>query len=116
MIVCLRTVVVPREWRDRYLAWIQAGREIRQQHGILAELVCEPSTEGGETVVITLWPSHKVLYAWIATPFRDALTGSDVHQAVTYRPIVRYDVTGGYLNLRDLFAHDPNPPTQKESS
>ena len=35
MIVCLRTVAVPPEWRDRYLAWIDAGRTIRQQHGIL---------------------------------------------------------------------------------
>ena len=43
MIVCLRTVVVPPEWHDRYLAWIAAGRAIRQQHGILAELVCEPA-------------------------------------------------------------------------
>jgi hypothetical protein len=47
MIVCLRTVVVPPEWRDRYLAWIEDGREIRQQHGILAELVCEPADPRG---------------------------------------------------------------------
>ena len=43
MIVCLRTVAVPPEWQDRYLAWIADGRAIRQQHGILAELVCEPA-------------------------------------------------------------------------
>ena len=43
MIVCLRTVTVPAAWRDRYLAWIDAGRTIREQHGILAELVCQPS-------------------------------------------------------------------------
>ncbi len=108
MIVCLRTVVVPAQWRDRYLAWIGAGREIRQQHGILAELVCEPSEPGGETVVITIWPSQEVFDAWIATPFRDALTNSDVHQAVSYRPITRYEVTGGYLNLPGLTAHDPS--------
>ncbi len=36
MIVCLRTVLVPPEWRERYLAWIEAGRRIRQDHGILA--------------------------------------------------------------------------------
>ena len=60
MIICLRTVVVPPEWRDRYLDWIQAGRAIREEHGILAELVCEPSRPGGETVVITVWPSHEV--------------------------------------------------------
>ncbi len=78
-------------------------------HAYLFELVCEPSA-GGETVVVTVWPSHDVFDAWIATPHRDALTGSDVHQAVDYRPITRYDVPGGYLNLLGLTAHDPNPP------
>src|SRR6266516_1486720 len=109
VIVCLRTVAVPPEWRERYLAWIQAGRRIRQQHGILAELVCQPADGTGETVVITAWPSHEVFDAWIATPHRDALTASEVHQAVVYRPIVRYEVTGGYLNLAGLTAHDPSP-------
>jgi heme-degrading monooxygenase HmoA len=115
MIVCLRTVVVPPEWRRRYLTWIDGGRQIRQQHGILAELVCEPADGTGETVVITVWPSHEVFDAWIATRHRDALTASDVHQAVTYRPITRYDVPGGYLNLPGLTAHDPSPP-QRETS
>ena len=110
MIVCLRTVAVPLEWHDRYLAWIQEGRAIRQQHGILAELVCEPAEPGGDTVVITIWPSHEVFDAWIATPDRDALTTSEVHQAVSYRPITRYDVTGGYLNLPGLTLHDPAQP------
>ena len=116
VIVCLRTVVVPPEWRDRYLAWIEEGRAIRQQHGILAELVCEPADPGGDTVVITMWPSHEIFDAWIATPHRDALTGSEVHQAVSYRPITRYEVTGGYLNLPGLTAHDPsrNPPDTPE--
>ena len=109
MIVCLRTVAVPHEWHERYLAWIDAGRAIREQHGILAELVCEPSEPGGDTVVITVWPSHEVFDAWIATPFRDALTATEVHQAVSYRPITRYDVTGGYLNPPGLTRHDPSP-------
>jgi hypothetical protein len=60
-------------------------------------------------VVITVWPSHEVFDAWIATPYRDALTASEVHQAVSYRPITRYEVTGGYLNLPGLTAHDPAP-------
>jgi heme-degrading monooxygenase HmoA len=115
MIVCLRTVAVPTAWRERYLAWIDAGRGIREHHGILAELVCHStdSQNGGdaESVVITVWPSHEAFDAWIATPYRDALTASEVHQAVTYRPITRYDVTAGYLNLPGLTAHDPNPPT-----
>jgi len=116
MIVCLRPVAVPSAWRERYLAWIDAGRAIREQHGILAELVCQPGADGenggdAEWVVITVWPSREVFDAWIATAYRDALTASEVHQAVTYRPITRYDVPGGYLNLAGLAAHDPNPPT-----
>ena len=69
MIVCLRTVLVPSEWRGRYLDWIEAG---------------------------------------IATPFRDVLTSSEVHRAVSYRPITRYEVTGGYLNFPGLSQHDPS--------
>ena len=114
MIVCLRTVAVPPEWRERYLAWIAAGREIRQQHGILAELVCEPAS-GDDTVVITVWPSQEVFDAWIATPHRDALTASEVHQAVQYAPIIRCDVPGGYLNLPGLSVHDPAPPTPEDT-
>ena len=110
MIVCLRTVVIPSEWRERYLAWIADGRAIRQQHGILAELVCQPAEPGGDTVVITVWPSHEVFDAWIATPHRAALTSSAAHQAVSYQPITRYEVTGGYLNLPGLTANDPSQP------
>jgi heme-degrading monooxygenase HmoA len=114
VIVCLRTVVVPAEWRQRFLAWIDAGRAIREAHGILAELVLEPSGPDGDTVVITAWPSPEIFDAWIATPERDALTASEVHQAVEYRPIVRYEVTGGYLNLPGITIHDPNPPSTQE--
>jgi heme-degrading monooxygenase HmoA len=109
--------VVPLEWRERYLAWIAAGRAIRQQHGILAELVCDPTLPGGETVVITVWPSHEVFDAWIATPHRDALTASEVHQAVSYRPITRYEVSGGYFNLLGLTDHDTShQPMSEEPS
>ena len=109
MIVCLRTVAVPAAVRDRYLAWIEDGREVRQAHGIAAELVCQPSSGDGETVVVTVWPDHALFDAWIATPERDALTASDVHQAIDYRPITRYDVVGGYLNLPGLQQADPSP-------
>lgn len=109
MIVCLRTVEVPADVRDPYLAWIDDGRAVREAHGILAELVCEPSSGDGETVVITVWPDHATFDAWIATPERDALTASTVHQAVDHRPISRYDVTGGYLNLPGLHEADPTP-------
>ena len=102
MIVCLRTVGVPAEERERYLAWIAEGRKVREQHGILAELVLEPSEGEGDTVVVTVWPSHEMFDAWIATPDRDRLTASDVHRVVDYRPITRYDLAGGYLNIEGL--------------
>jgi heme-degrading monooxygenase HmoA len=96
VIVCLRTVRVPEHERARYLQWISDGRAVREAHGILGEWVLEPASGEGETVVMTVWPSHEVFDAWIATPDRDALTASDVHQAVEYAPITRYDVVGGY--------------------
>ena len=104
MIVCLRTVRVPPEHRDDYLAWIADGRAIRQAYGILAELVLQPAAADGDTVVVTMWPSHEVFDAWIATPERDALTASTVHQIVDYQPITRYEVAGGYINLPGLAA------------
>ena len=107
MIMCLRTVAVPPEVRERYLEWIADGRAVREAHGILAELVLEPANGDGETVVITAWPSHEVFDAWIATPERDRLTASDVHRAVEYRPITRYDVVGGYLNVDGLGEEQP---------
>jgi len=115
MIVCLRTVAVPPEWRARYLDWIAAGRPVREQHGILAELVCEPADGSGDTVVITAWPSHEVFDAWISTPHRDALTASEVHQTVNYQPITRYEVTGGYLNLTGLTVHNSTRPPSEET-
>ena len=107
MIVCLRTVGVPADERERYLEWIAEGREVREAHGILSELVLEPSDRTGQTVVITVWPSHEVFDAWIATPDRDRLTTSDVHRAVDYQPITRYDVAGGYLNIDGLRKEQP---------
>jgi heme-degrading monooxygenase HmoA len=115
MIVCLRTVEVPREERDRYLAWIADGRTVRQAHGILAELVLQPKNGDGDTVVLTVWPDHDTLDAWIATPERDALTASAVHQAVDYRPITRYDVAGGYLHVAALTAGPDTFPTEEPS-
>jgi heme-degrading monooxygenase HmoA len=112
MIACLRTVKVPPEIRERYLAWISEGRAIRETHGILAELVLEPSSGDGETVVLTIWPSHEVFDAWIATPERDRLTASNVHQAVSYQPISRYDIAGGYLSHPGLAA----AATQEETA
>ena len=114
MIVCLRTVGVPRDVRERYLAWIHEGRAVRQAHGILAELVLEPTSDDGDTVVVTIWPSHEVFDAWIATPERDALTDSDVHRAVDYHPITRYEVAGGYLDLATLAAGPDTFPTEEE--
>jgi heme-degrading monooxygenase HmoA len=95
--------------------WIAAGRDVRQEHGILAELVLEPSGGEGDTVVITVWPDHETFDAWIATPERDRLTASDVHRAVDYRPITRYEVAGGYLNIAG-FADQPDCyPTEEDT-
>ena len=113
MIVCLRTVAVPAEVRGDYLAWIGDGRAVREAHGILAELVLKRASGEGETVVITIWPSHEVFDDWIATPERDQLTASEIHQAVEYRPITRYDVAGGYLNLVGLADHQPTKPSRE---
>ena len=96
MIACIRTVAVPDDQRQRYLEWIAEGRAVREAHGILAEWVLEPTSGVGDTVVVTVWPSHDVFDAWIATPERDALTASEVHRAVDYRPLIRYDAVGGY--------------------
>jgi hypothetical protein len=68
MVVCLRTVIIPAEWREHYLAWIDAGRQIRQEHGILAELVCEPAAGASEIVVITVWPSHLLTVSRFVLP------------------------------------------------
>ena len=100
MIVCLRTVRVPPEWRARYLDWIAAGRAVREAHGILAEWILEPSNADGDTVVVTVWPSHEAFDAWIATPVRNVPTASEVHAAVDYQPIARYDLVGGYTNIK----------------
>ncbi len=114
MIVCLRTVGVPSEQRDRFMSWIAENRTVREAHGILAELVLEPSAGEGETVVLTAWASHQAFDAWIATPERDRLTASPAHEAVDYRPITRYEVAGGYVNLDGLSAVDPVVRTTKE--
>jgi heme-degrading monooxygenase HmoA len=115
VIVCLRTVAVPPAERQRYLAWIAEGRAIREAHGILAELVLEPTSGTGDTVVVTIWPSHEVFDAWIATPERHALTASDVHRSVDYRPITRYEIAGGYLDLAGLTDQPDTYPTTEAS-
>jgi heme-degrading monooxygenase HmoA len=115
MIVCLRTIGIPGDVRSRYLDWIANGRAVRQDHGILAELVLEPATGDGETVVITIWPDHETFDAWIATPERDRLTASEVHRAVDYRPITRYDVVGGYLNIPGLAKQPDRYPIEEDT-
>jgi hypothetical protein len=116
MILCLRTVRVAPDQRQRLLAWIDENAELRRQHGILCELVLARSSRQNpaktlqpdgehdpeELVVITGWPNHDVFDAWIDTPDRDRLTASPTHEAVEFRPLTRYDVVGGYL--ADTFA------------
>jgi hypothetical protein len=128
MIVCLRTVRVPHQERSRFLAWIVENRALRQDHGILFEVVLErsprqnpartrqpspPSPAAEEDlIVIMAWASHEAFDAWIDTPNRDRLTVSDVHSSVEYGPITRYDVAGGYLNLDGL--HAVSDPVKEE--
>ena len=95
-------------------------RPLREDHGILFELVLERSPKQNpaktlqrpepepppedEALVLTAWASHEAFDAWIDTPDRDGLTDSDDHRAVQYRPLTRYDLVGGYLNLDGLTA------------
>lgn len=39
MIVCWRTVHVPEVEQERFTAWIEDNRRLREEHGILLELV-----------------------------------------------------------------------------
>jgi hypothetical protein len=112
VILCLRTVRVPADQRERVLAWIDENAELRRQHGILLEVGLARSPrqnpakallphdgdtpDDEELVVVTGWPDHDTFDAWIETPDRDRLTASPDHQAVEFRPLTRYDVIGGY--------------------
>jgi MFS family permease len=89
-----------------------------QQLALSAPLVVAGAVKAGYDMTLWGWARHLGLAprpgtrppgAWIATPHRDALTVSEVHQVVSYRPITRYEVTGGYLNLPGLTGHDPSP-------
>src|SRR5438132_10442406 len=120
MIICVRAVRIPPEARKRFLAWIDENRHLREDHGILFELVLERSPRQNlaktlqgpepeplpedEALVLTAWASHEAFDAWIDTPDRDRLTHSDEHRAVQYQPLTRYDLVGGYLNLVGLAA------------
>jgi quinol monooxygenase YgiN len=125
MILCLRTVRVPDDQRQQFLAWIDGNVELRRQHGILAELVlvrssrqnpaktlqpADTDADPQEYVVITVWPDHDTLDAWIDTPDRDRLTASPTHEAVQFQPLTRYDVIGGYI-ADALAAADPKGGT-----
>jgi hypothetical protein len=119
MILCWRTVRVPPDRRGEFLDWIAENRPVREHHGILFELVLEraarqnpakamqppgPAGPELETVIVSGWPSHDALDAWINTPARDSLTDSEMHRAVAFRPLVRFEMVGGYLNLDGLAA------------
>lgn len=103
---------MPLEWRDRYLAWIGEGRAVRKAHGLLAEWVLDPTSGEGETVVVTVWPSHEVFDAGIATPAQERITASEVHRAVEYRRITRYDLTGSYTNFAGFAELFPQLPDE----
>ena len=122
MIVCSRTVRVPRSERDRFMQWIDDNATVRREHGIVFEYVLHTATrqnpantlqpdstvpaDDDELVVITAWPDHDTFDAWINTPDRDRLTASTVHTTVEFRPITRLDVIGGYPLTTEPFT-DP---------
>src|SRR5438045_101907 len=84
MVVCWRTVRVPRSERERFIAWIDDNGAVRRQHGIVFEYVLHTSTrqnpantlqpdttvpvDDEELVVITAWTDHDTFDAWINTP------------------------------------------------
>jgi MFS family permease len=98
------------------------------QHAALgAPLVLAGAVKAGYDVTLWAWARHLDLApgsraqspgtaARAVTPYRDALTASEVHRAVSYRPITRYEVTGGDLNLPGLTVHDPSPQDTQEPS
>lgn len=103
---------MPPDQRRPFLGWIDENAELRRRHGILLELVLSRSSrqnpakalrpdddhgDPDEYIVVTGWPDHDHLDAWIDTPDRDRLTASPTHQAVEFGPLTRYDVIGGYL-------------------
>src|SRR5438105_11009022 len=120
MIMCVRTVRIPPEARERFLAWIDENRQLREEHGILFEMVLGRSPKQNpaktlqrpdpqaspedDALVLTAWASHEAFDAWIDTRDRDGLTDSDDHRAVQYGALTRYDLAGGYLNLDGLAA------------
>src|SRR5215210_5266478 len=113
MIVCWRTVRVPAGQLDAFVGWIDANGALRREHGILFELVLRTSPRQNPTkamragdvdvddddvvVVVTGWPDHDTFDRWIDTPDRDRLTASAMHDAVEFRPLVRFDLVGGYV-------------------
>jgi hypothetical protein len=113
VIVCLRTIGVPPEERERFLAWIEENRAVREAHGILAELVLEPSSGEGETVVLTAWSSHEAFDAWIAPragpPHR--LGRPPGRRLPPHHPLRG---GGGYLNLAGLAVVGPAPQPNQE--
>jgi hypothetical protein len=123
VIICWRTVRVPTDQRSAFIAWINENAELRLAHGISFEYVLETSPrqnptkalqptvddEEEELVVATGWPDHDTFDAWINTPDRDRLTASEVHAAVEYRPLTRFEVIGGYPSTQHLITKQGEP-------
>ena len=75
-------------------------------------MVLEPSSGKGETVVVTVRPSHEVFDAWIAPPELGWITASEVHRVVEYRRPPRYDLVVGYTNVAGLAELFPQLPDE----
>jgi hypothetical protein len=98
MIMCLRTVDVPPAVRESYLAWIAEGRAVREAHGILAELVCEPSSPAGDTVAVTIWPDPPPSMPGSPPPNATPSPPRQSTRPSTTTRSPRYQVVAGHLN------------------
>lgn len=109
-----RTAAETTDVAQKAIANKPASSPPRQRHGLLAEWVIEPSDLSGDAIVITVWPSHEIFDLWIDTPDRDALTKSEVHQSVSYRPLRRYDLIDGYTNAEAFASLFGGPVARQE--
>ena len=113
MIVCLRTVGVP-PGRDRYLAWINEAEPSAKPTASSPSSCSNPPAATATPWWSLSGPPTRCSTPGSPRPSAGALTASDVHRAVDYGPITRFEVSGGYLDLAALAAGPDTFPTEEE--